>query len=133
MTSKQREREDFSLRLMQALAGAGINDRSPTLVAKEFNHRFSGQPVSVHAVRKWMFGDAVPSQDKVKALAAWLSIRPEWLRYGEIEIANGYLMKEPLLSESDLDVIRQFRQLNVGHRQLVREMLLLLQRAERRT
>ncbi|MDP1609948.1 MAG: hypothetical protein Q8M11_02735 [Sulfuritalea sp.] len=132
MTSRQREREEFSLRLRQALAGAGQDERSPTFVAKEFNRRFSGQPVTLHAARKWLLGEAIPSQDKVQALAAWLGVRPEWLRYGETEATNTYAAKEPALTESDRDVIRQFRRLNTGHRQAVREMLLSLLRSERR-
>lgn len=132
MTSRQREREEFSRRLAQALAGAGLDERSPTFVAKEFNRRFAGLPVTVHAARKWLLGEAIPSQDKVQALAAWLGVRPEWLRYGETDTANAYAAKEPGLTESDLDVIRQFRRLNTGHRQAVREMMLSLQRIERR-
>jgi len=63
---------------------------------------------------------------------AWLGVTPEWLRYGESEAAVGYTMKEPALSEGDVDLVRQFRRLNAGHRQLVREMLLSLQRIGRR-
>ena len=132
MTSRQREREEFSRRLTQALAGAGQDERSPTLLVKEFNRRFSGPPVTVHAARKWLLGEAIPSQDKVQALAAWLGVRPEWLRYGETDVASVYTAKEPALTESDLDVIRQFRRLSAGHRQAVREMMLSLQRIERR-
>lgn len=132
MTSRQREREEFSLRLRQALAGAGVDERSPTLVATEFNRRFGGQPVTVHAARKWLLSEAIPSQDKVQALAVWLGVRPDWLRYGETDAMGGSAMKERAPSESDLDVIRQFRRLNTGHRQVVREMLLSLLRIERR-
>ena len=132
MTSRQREREEFSLRLRQALAGAGLDERSPTLVAKEFNRRFAGQPVTVHAARKWLMGEAIASQDKLQALATWLGVRPEWLRYGEIDATNGDAAKEPALTESDRDVIRQFRRLSTGHRQAVREIMLSLLRIERR-
>jgi len=132
MASRQQEREGFSLRLRQALVSAGIDERSPTLVVREFNRRFAGQPVTVHAARKWMLGEALPSQDKVQALAVWLGVRPEWLRYGESDVASGYTVKEPALSEGDLDVARQFRRLNAGHRQLVREMLLSLLNIEQR-
>lgn len=83
-------------------------------------------------IGKWLLGEAIPSQDKVQALAAWLGVRPEWLRYGETEAMNTYAAKEPALTESDRDVIRQFRRLNTGHRQAVREVMLSLQRSERR-
>ena len=54
------------------------------------------------------------------------------MRYGESEVAAGYAVKEPALSEGDFDLVRQFRRLNAGHRQAVREMVLSLLRIERR-
>jgi hypothetical protein len=65
-------------------------------------------------------------------LATWLGVTPEWLRYGESDVASASAVKEPTLSEGDLDVIRQFRRLNAGHRQLVREILLSLLNIEQR-
>ena len=132
MASNAREKEAFSLRLRQALAAAGADDRSPTSLAREFNRRHKSGDVTMHAARKWLLGEAIPAQDKMRTLAAWLGVTPEWLRYGESEAATGYAVKEPALSEGDVDLVRQFRRLNAGHRQLVREMLLSLQRIERR-
>ncbi|MDP1611299.1 MAG: hypothetical protein Q8M11_09585 [Sulfuritalea sp.] len=132
MASNPKEKEAFSQRLCQALAAAGEDDRSPTRLMREFNRRHKQGDVSIHSAHKWLRGEAIPTQDKLKTLAAWLGVTPEWLRYGENEATNGYAAKEPALTESDVDLVRQFRRLNTGHRQLVREMLLSLLRIERR-
>lgn len=133
MASDPREKEAFSRRLRQALAAAGADDRSPTRLAREFNRRFKGADISVNAAHLWLRGEAIPAQDKIRTLAAWLGVMPEWLRFGESETsAPAYAVKEPALTEGDVDLIRQFRRLNTGHRQLVREMLLSLLRIEQR-
>ena len=43
------EREDFSERLQQALRNADYSPDSPTQLAREFNIRFTGRPITVHA------------------------------------------------------------------------------------
>jgi hypothetical protein len=53
MTSTD-ERHQFSERLQQALRSAEYSPDSPTQLAREFNARFAGQPVTVHAARKWL-------------------------------------------------------------------------------
>ncbi|MFD2274111.1 hypothetical protein ACFS07_32355 [Undibacterium arcticum] len=59
-----REREGFSDRLQQALRNAHYQPDSPTKLAREFNIRFSGRAVTVHAARKWLVGEAIPTQEK---------------------------------------------------------------------
>lgn len=132
MASNPKEKEAFSRRLRQALAAAGEDDRSPTRLLREFNRRHKGGDISIHSAHKWLRGETIPTQDKLRTLATWLGVTPEWLRYGESDVAGGSAVKEPALSEGDLDVIRQFRRLNAGHRQLVREILLSLLNIEQR-
>ena len=132
MANNPKEKEAFSRRLRQALAGAGADDRSPTRLLREFNRRHKGADVSVHSAHKWLRGETIPTQDKLRTLAAWLGVTPEWLRFGESDTASGYTLKEPALTEGDVDLVRQFRRLNVGHRQAVRELVLSLLRIERR-
>jgi hypothetical protein len=76
------ERTDFSLRLRETLLSAHGLPPSPTVVAREFNFRFVGKPITVHAARKWLVGDAIPTQDKLRALARWLDVSIDWLRFG---------------------------------------------------
>jgi hypothetical protein len=63
------ERLEFSKRLQQALRNAEYSPNSPTQLAREFNVRFAGHPVTVHAARKWLQGESIPTQEKLRALA----------------------------------------------------------------
>ena len=77
------EKVQFSERLLQALSRSGISVASPTAVARKFNLLYPDTPVSVQAVRRWLEGTAIPAQDKLVVLAAWLRVSPEWLRFGD--------------------------------------------------
>lgn len=39
--------------------------------------------MSVHAARKWLMGESFPTQERLKVLATWLKVSPQWLRFGE--------------------------------------------------
>jgi hypothetical protein len=80
-TSEQ-ERAAFSNRLIQELKRIGQPISSPTQVARAFNKNFSGQPVRAQTVRKWLLSEGMPTQPKLIALAAWLGVSAQWLRYG---------------------------------------------------
>ena len=73
------ERLEFSERLQRALRNAEYSPSSPTELAREFNLRFAGQSVTVHAARKWLQGESIPTQDKLRALASWLDVPADWL------------------------------------------------------
>lgn len=88
------EKEAFSKRLAHLLNDAGIGIASPTLVAREFNRRYPGKPVTAQAVRKWINGEAIPAEDKIRILAKWLKASPHWLHYGESEKNAGVLKVE---------------------------------------
>src|SRR3954463_2640788 len=83
------EREHFSERLQQALRNAHYSSDSPTHLAREFNIRFDGRPITVHAARKWLVGEAIPTQEKLRMIAQWLGVPAEWLRFGGSEISAG--------------------------------------------
>jgi hypothetical protein len=53
---------------------------SPTQLQRHLASR--GVVVTVHAARKWIVGEAIPTQDKLRALASFLGVDPAWLRYG---------------------------------------------------
>lgn len=76
------ERANFSARLKDMLESVHGLPPSPTIVAREFNFRFVGKPITVHAARKWLVGEAIPTQDKLRALAEWLGVSVDWLRFG---------------------------------------------------
>ncbi|MGD9941674.1 MAG: hypothetical protein AB7L76_25010 [Burkholderiaceae bacterium] len=76
------EREAFSQRLRSALDTAGWRVIGPAALAREFNKRSSSTTVSVHAARKWLRGEAIPEQGKLRVLAEWLGVSAQWLRFG---------------------------------------------------
>jgi transcriptional regulator with XRE-family HTH domain len=76
------EQFNFSKRLKTAMQGAGYTARASVL-EREFNLRYWGKSVTLQAVRRWLNGEAVPTQDKLKTLAEWLDVDPHWLRFGE--------------------------------------------------
>ena len=80
--SKVNEQQAFSFRLIEALLRSGFSTRQ-TDVWRGFNKMYSGPPVSIHAVRKWLVGESIPTQEKLKSLAAWLAVSVNWLRYGD--------------------------------------------------
>jgi transcriptional regulator with XRE-family HTH domain len=78
----EQQRAAFSERLTQELKRIGQPIGSPTQIARAFNKRFSGEPVRAQAVRKWLLAEGMPSQPKLLALAKWLGVSAQWLRYG---------------------------------------------------
>jgi transcriptional regulator with XRE-family HTH domain len=127
MTSTD-ERHQFSERLQQALRSAEYSPDSPTQLAREFNARFTGQPVTVHAARKWLMGESIPTQEKLRSLAKWLNVTAEWLRFGTASANNS----NTSLNSSDAKIIASLRQLDEENRQLVFEFIRLLVRMDRK-
>ena len=76
------EKAQFSQRLRNAIENAGYAVR-PIVLEREFNTRYWGQPITVQAVRRWLRGEAIPSQEKLQVLADWLKVEPHLLRFGE--------------------------------------------------
>jgi hypothetical protein len=76
------ERTGFSARLVIALKAAGYHP-SPSFFAREFNLRTLDSKVTVHAARKWLIGQAIPTQERISLLGRWLNVSAHWLRFGE--------------------------------------------------
>jgi len=125
-----KEREQFSKRLKEALKSAGEASESPAALARAFNRRYSGKPVSNYAARKWLLGEAIPSQDKLRVLAQWLGVANDWLRFGD----GAKPGKHVVLDESpvpDYELMRAIAALSEEHRTVVRELVAALRRAEK--
>jgi len=128
------EKQAFSKRLREAMRKARVDTRRPTHIAREFNLRYHGHPVSTQAVRKWLEGRALPSQDKVRALGLWLEVAPSWLRFGETEKKD----ERQLTARQDtasyrLDhgwLSKKFDSLNDAHKRTVLEIVHALLRLE---
>jgi transcriptional regulator with XRE-family HTH domain len=124
------EREGFSERLQQALKNAQYSPDSPTRLAREFNIRFEGRPITVHAARKWLVGEAIPTQEKLRMIAQWLGVPADWLRFGGVSAAqDGESGNASARFESaDVKLIAELQRLDEHHRQLAREFIRMLVR-----
>ena len=126
------EREQFSQRLQKLLRQTYHSADSPTELAREFNIRFSGPPVTVHAARKWLCGEAIPTQDKMRALAEWLVVPADWLRFGNDPVCQEAPGADAgSTSPGDLKLIADMKLLDEPHRQIVREVVRILIHATR--
>ncbi len=134
------EREDFSERLQQALRTADYSPESPTQLAREFNIRFPGRPITVHAARKWLVGEAIPTQEKLRTLAQWLGVPCEWLRFGNLPAGVLQLEGTPgndaadfpeRYDSADVKLIADLQRLDEHSRTIAREMIRMLVRIGR--
>lgn len=125
------EREQFSLRLQQLLRDAHHSPDSPTELAREFNIRYPGTPITVHAARKWLIGEAIPTQDKMRTLADWLMVPIDWLRFGTDAARKEVPNPAANASSVDLKMIADMQLLDEPHRQIVREVVRILIRTTR--
>ncbi|HEX8957349.1 MAG TPA: hypothetical protein VF798_13800 [Burkholderiaceae bacterium] len=123
------EREDFSERLQQSLRNANYSPDSPTQLAREFNVRFSGRPITVHAARKWLVGEAIPTQEKLRTLAQWLGVTAEWLRFGGDVPQNGAKLEQgSRFDTDDVKLIADLQRLDDQYRIVAREIIRMLVR-----
>ena len=76
------EQQAFAQRLRTALVATDIVV-SATVVQREFNALSADKTVTTHAVRKWIMGESIPAQERVRVLAALLGVTTSWLRFGE--------------------------------------------------
>ena len=83
--TQNNEVKAFTLRLKTLLLKKG-STLSPTALARDFNLRWRGVPVTVNATRKWLMGQAMPTMDKLTVLANMLNTSPDWLRWGDLSL-----------------------------------------------
>ena len=126
------EKQGFSRRLRESLKRAQPGAEGAAALAREFNLRYDGTPVTVQAVRKWVSGKALPSQDKIRALALWLEVSPQWLRYGEGEAGAPRTLRQesPAYRADAAWLAKKYDGLNDAHKKMVVELIVALLRLE---
>lgn len=122
------ERAGFSLRLGASLTDVGWITLSPTRLALEFNRRAGASAVTLHAARKWITGEAIPTQIRVIVLADWLHVNANWLRFG----ATSEPRLQTRFGEQDLMLLAAVSILGAPQKKMIREMIEILVRADRR-
>ncbi len=126
------ERENFSARLRLGLKNANLVCDSPAALARAFNRRAGGSAITVHAARTWLVGEAIPTQARLRSMALWLAVSPEWLRFGDAPLACPPAGRASAARPSrvDLAVLADLQRLDEGQRQLARECVRLLLRMQ---
>ncbi len=123
------EKQAFTQRLRQAFKEAGVDLRSPTRVAVQFNLRHYGAPVSTQSVRKWLDGGSIPQQDKIRTLGKWLKVSSEWLRYGDgdkqppSKANRATEPDEDRYAEYAVTLPEEFARLSLRHKEMVCEII----------
>jgi transcriptional regulator with XRE-family HTH domain len=123
------EKQGFRRRLKEAMRSARV-EAGPTRFAREFNLRYAGEPVTAQTARKWLYGRALPAQDKLRALAQWLEVTPQWLRYAEAETPRAMKQDRPTYAVDSAWIGRKFDSLSEPHRRIVLEITHALLRLE---
>jgi len=101
------ERAQFAERVNTALAARDM-PVSATVLQRTFNERYPELAISVHAARKWIMGESIPAQARLRALAYVLRVSATLLRFGEEAEAS----KNNSLSVQEQMLIQQFRKLS---------------------
>ncbi|MDD2774347.1 MAG: hypothetical protein PHU06_00175 [Gallionella sp.] len=122
----EKSSEKFAKRLRDAMQASGYAAK-PAVLEREFNLRYTGRPMTLHGVRRWLLGESLPKQDKVLVLAEWLRVPPQQLRYGveieqriEAEIARW----DEGIAYQEREVLEAFLNLPAPQRKIVREVIL---------
>ena len=125
------EKAEFAARLRQAMTQSGYPLR-PVVLEREFNTRYWGQSVTMQAVRRWLRGEAIPSQDKLQVLADWLRVEPQVLRFGDA-VRKSVQDQKQRWSESvgfqERESFEAFLALPAAQRKIVREVILAFSKA----
>ncbi|HRM14270.1 MAG TPA: XRE family transcriptional regulator [Acinetobacter parvus] len=116
----------FAKRLSIAMQAKGYQPKAAVL-EKAFNLNYSGKPMSLHGVRKWLIGEAIPSGDKLLALAKWLDVPPEELAFDK-DIKKAIEQREARWKEEigykDKDVVEAYLALPTAQKKIIRETII---------
>ena len=100
------ERALLSERLCQALTAAGLGTSS-TALQRAFNERSRQPAITVHAARKWLFAESIPTHARLQVLADIVGVSASWLRFGEVVPDEG----TQSLSAQEQLLVKNYRKL----------------------
>lgn len=85
----------------------------------------------MYAARRWLLGEAIPAQEKLRVLAEWLNVSTEWLRYGDTaDVGASEVAGQADAVAYDYSLMRAISSLSSAHQQVVRDLVKSLQIAE---
>jgi transcriptional regulator with XRE-family HTH domain len=117
------ERSNFSERLKSALRAKNIAVK-PSKLARSFNLMQDGWTVTPHAVRKWLVGEAIPTQDKILVLAKWLDVSAGWLRFGDVDSSreHGAGQNDDGAPDDGSAIVRELPHLSAPSKKIVKDL-----------
>ncbi|MCH4246751.1 DNA-binding protein [Acinetobacter populi] len=121
----------FAQRLIAAMQAQGYKVKASVL-EREFNLRYSGKPITLQGVRKWLIGEAIPPADKLLTLAKWLNLPPEELAFDK-DIQKAIQQREAHWQEEigyrDKEIFDAFIKLPASQKKIVREVIVAFAKA----
>ena len=124
----ENEKTLFAQRLALAMTANGYEAKASVL-EREFNLNYSGKPMTLHGVRKWLIGESIPSGDKLLTLAKWLDVPPEELAF-EKDIQKAIAQRDARWQQDigyrDKEVFEAFIALPPAHKKVIRDMIIAL-------
>ena len=133
ITCMNTTKQNFAKRLMDAMIALNLEPK-PAVLERQFNLHYSGEPMTLHGVRRWLRGETLPAQDKLIALAEWLRIPPDELRYGaeiKTEIIQARERWDEAISYQEREVFEAFLNLPAPQRKVVREVIIAFAKASK--
>ncbi|MGX3022011.1 hypothetical protein [Ursidibacter sp. B-7004-1] len=133
------ERKLFAENLKKILVEKGITPKAAVL-EREFNLHHYGKPIGLHAVARWLRGEALPSLARLRTLADWLEVELTELVSDETayKINKVEKQKEPTkhiwetaASYQDQVLFETFLKLPQEQRKIVREVIIAMHKAYR--
>jgi transcriptional regulator with XRE-family HTH domain len=118
------EKTDFSDRLWFALRKSTHSVKGATDLARYFNLQYAGKGIAVQTTHKWLTGRSIPTDDKIKILAAWLNVTKHWLHYGSPPSAPArQKTKAQLPSLEVLSLAKKIKALSEHQRYILEELV----------
>ena len=119
------QQPSFSSRLQALLLQKG-KSLSPTELARDFNLRWRGIPVTVNATRKWLNGQSAPTLDKLSVVAQMLNTNEDWLRWGDLSMYDRNNERKSISSNDELSFTQDFKMLSASNKKVVNAVMEVL-------
>lgn len=120
------EKKEFSERLRSAMQAQKL-EVSSSVLEREFNRRWLGNPVRRQTAWKWLNGEAIPQQDKLQELAKWLKLDSHQLRFGD-QVQTHLRVEQKRWDEGvgylERETFDAFLKLPAPQRKIIREVIL---------
>ena len=119
------QQPSFSSRLQALLLQKG-KSLSPTELARDFNLRWRGVPVTVNATRKWLNGQSEPTLDKLSVVAQMLNTNEDWLRWGDLSMNERNIESKIVAANDVLSFTQDFKMLSASNKEVVNAVMEVL-------